>query len=252
MSDNAEHNCLDNNKLVADIEEFGWEVILIEATEYLPSFAYTIGLWKNYNHPEIISFGLTTKTLHLILNTAGDMVKSGQVIKTTKVYDDFFENSKTAFIGIDKRNLGDYFGTAINFYNSKEFPALQLIWTDRNDNFPWDPDYQEEFQYRQPLLDRNADFKFRESKNLAVFTTRQFIEMNKPILDVIHENDGDWQFLTGDQFIEDIKIVGLNEMVSRDQTLNEVFNLEFGERASREFIGSEWTRVDRTEEETDN
>jgi hypothetical protein len=175
------------------------------------------------------------------------MVKSGKVIETTKTYNDFFENSKTAFIRVDNRSLGDYFGAAINFYNSKGFPALQLIWTDRNDRFPWDGGYEEEFQYRQPLLDRNADFKFRESENLAVFTTRQWIEMNKPILNVVHENDGDWQFLTGDQMPEDIKIVALKEMVIRDQTLNEVFNLEYGERASREFIGGEWTQTNAEE-----
>jgi hypothetical protein len=63
MSDDSEHNCIDNIKLFADIEKFGWEVLIIEATEYLPSFAYTVGLWENYKHPEIISFGLTTKTL---------------------------------------------------------------------------------------------------------------------------------------------------------------------------------------------
>jgi hypothetical protein len=37
--------------------------------------------------------------------------------------------------------------------------------------------FDEEFIYRQPLLDRNADFKFREADNLAVFTTRQWIEV---------------------------------------------------------------------------
>lgn len=65
------HNCLDETKFSADIEKFGWTVLLVEATGYLPAFAYTVGLWKNYNHPEIISFGLNINTLHLILNDAG-------------------------------------------------------------------------------------------------------------------------------------------------------------------------------------
>ena len=30
-----------------------------------------------------------------------------------------------------------------------------------------DPKKETEFEYRQPLLDRNADFKFRETKNSA-------------------------------------------------------------------------------------
>src|SRR4030095_13733646 len=96
---------------------------------------------------------------------------------------------------------------------------------------------------KQPLLDRNVDFKFREARNLATFTTRQWIEEQKPILHVVHDDDGDWQFLTGDQMPEDIKIVGLEQLVLRDKTLNEIFDLEYGEEARRKFIGGQWTRT---------
>jgi hypothetical protein len=243
MKDN-QHNCIDDNKISSDIEKFGWTVLLIEATDYFPSFAYTIGLWKNYKHPEIISFGLSTKTLHLIVNTAGEIIKSGQIIEVGKSYDNFFENSNTEFIKVDSRNISDYFGYAIDYYNTNEFPAIQLIWTDRNNNFPWDKDYEEEFEFRQPLLDRNAEFKFREAKNLGVFTTRQWLDLKKPILRVIHDTEGDWQFLTGDQMPEDIKLVALEEMTLVDKTLNEVFNLDYGEEAERETIGGQWTRTE--------
>jgi hypothetical protein len=232
-------------KLSSEIDEFGWKVILLEATDYLPSFAYTIGLWHNYNHPELISFGLTTKTLADILNIGGDLVKSGQVISIGKTYDDFFENSKTEFIKVDSGNIPDYFGYAINsFYGANSFSALQLVWTDRKDNFPWNIKYEEEFKFKQPLLDRNAEFKFREEKNLAIFTTRQWLDLNKPILRVVHDEDGDWQFLTGDQMPEDAKVVCLEEMVLRDKTLNEVFDLDYGEQAERESIGGQWFRMD--------
>ena len=180
--------------------------------------------------------------MHLILNDAGKIIKSGQIIEINKSYDDFFENSKTEFLTVDNNNIIDYFGNAINYYNSQDFPALQLIWTDRNNNFPWDKDYEEEFKFRQPLLDRNANFKFREEKNLGIFTTRQWLELDKPILRVVHDNDGDWQFLTGDQMPDDIKLVALEQMTLKDKTLNEVFNLDFGEFAEREFIGGHWTR----------
>jgi hypothetical protein len=117
------------------------------------------------------------------------------------------------------------------------------VWTDRFDHFPWDADFEEEFIFKQPLLDRNVDFKFREEKNLAIFTTRQWLELSKPILRVIHEIDGDWQFLTGDQMAEDIKIVALEQLILCDKTLNEVFNLGYGEAAERDAIGGQWTRT---------
>ena len=51
------------------IEEFGWFVGMFESTNNEPSFAYTIGLWKTFSHPEIISFGLPIETLQTILNS---------------------------------------------------------------------------------------------------------------------------------------------------------------------------------------
>jgi len=242
MTTDTEHNCSDDSKTTSDIEKYGLSVIIIEATDYLPSFAYSIGLWKKFRHPEIICLGLTTKTLHGLINNAADLVKNGQSIETNKIYKEIFENSNAEFIKVDSRNLSDYFGTAINYYNTKDFPALQLVWTDRNNKFPWETGFEEEFVYRQPLLDRNAEFKFREVKNLATFTTIQWIEQHKPILSVVHDNDGDWQFLTGDQLPEDIKIVALQELILRDETLNEIYNLDYGEGAEREFIGGQWTR----------
>ena len=92
------------------------------------------------------------------------------------------------------------------------------------------------------MLDRNADFKFKEVKNVAVFTTRQWLEEKKPILRVVHDEDGDWQFLTCDQMPEDIKIVALEQMTLRDPTLNDIFNLDYGEEAKRDFVGGKWIR----------
>lgn len=59
---------------------------------------------------------------------------------------------------------------------------------------------------------------------------------------MVHDEDGDWQFLTGDQMPDDIKLVALEQMTLRDNTLNEIFDLDFGEEAEREFVGAEWTR----------
>lgn len=185
MNSQQEYTSIDN-KILKDIQTYGWAVMLIEATNYLPSFAYTVGL--------------------------------------------------------DPRNIKDYFGYAIWYNETTDFPALQLVWTDRYDRYPWDAEFEEEYRYRQPLIDRNAEFKFREEKNLAIFTTRQWIEEKKPILRVIHEEDGDWQFLTGDQMPEDIKIVALEQMTLRDTTLNDLFNLDYGESADRNFVGDKWMR----------
>ncbi|MGL1886199.1 MAG: DUF4262 domain-containing protein [Reichenbachiella sp.] len=236
------HSCRNDAKTISDIEKYGLTVIILEATEYLPSFAYSIGLWQNYQHPEIIMFGLNTNSLHQIINDVADLVKEGQQIETGKNYPEILVSGRTEFLNVDNRNLSNYFGTAIDFYNSKNFNALQVIWPDRNNKLPWENEFEDEFRYKQPLLDRNATFKFREEKNMAAFTTRQWLDLNRPILRVIHDLEGDWQFLTGDQLPEDIKIVALEQLVLRDESLNEVFDLDYGEEAERETENAKWIR----------
>jgi len=243
MSDTHPHDFDEaDDNIIEHVNTVGWSVAMIEATDYLPSFAYTIGLWKSYGHPELISFGLTVKTLHEILNLAGENIKNGAQYKVGTVYSEFFTNGNAQLLAVDERNIRDYFGYAVWFNKGQEFPAMQLVWTDRDGKYPWEEGYGEEFKYRQPLLDRNADFKFKEEKNVAVFTTRQWIEEHKPILQVVHDEDGDWQFLTGDQYLEDMIVVTLAHLVIKDPSLNDVFNLEYGEQAVRDSAGGNWKR----------
>ncbi|MCD2425514.1 DUF4262 domain-containing protein [Niabella pedocola] len=244
MDKRETHKCVDKDELLiqtaANIEKFGLQVIMVGGTDYSPSFAYSIGLYKTYRHPEIICFGLSDNLGHVIINDVAELIKSGEWIESLKDYDNIFRDSRAAFLRVDERNVDHYFRTAINFYGGAEFPALQLVWTDRNDRFPWEENFEETFLYDQPLLDRNADFKFREEKNLAVFTTRQWLELKEAVLRVVHDTDGDWQFLTGDQTPEDIRLVALEEIVTSDKTLNEIFDLDYGHSAERAFPGDEW------------
>ncbi len=253
MDKDKEHKCIDPEELLAktksNIEKFGLQVITVSSTDYSPSFAYSIGLYRTYQHPEIICFGLSNDLVHVIINDVADLIRKGEKFEPSINYDNIFKESRAEFLEVDERNIDDYFAAAINFYDSIKFPALQLVWTDRNNKFPWEESFEDKFLHDQPLLDRNADFKFREAKNLSIFTTRQWLELDKPILRVVHDHDGDWQFLTGDQMPEDITLVALEQMVVRDKTLNEVFDLDYGYSAERGFLGDEWIK---TKQEADN
>lgn len=242
------HQCSNNDRTKLDIQQHGLSVVIIEATDYLPSFAYSIGLWQQCRHPEIICFGLANDALHDLVNSVGQLVREGADFKAGELSDEVLEVGSVMFVEVDERNVGDYFGYAMEFYNYEKFPALQMVWPDRVGKFPWEDGFEERLTDVQPLLDRNADFKFREAANLGVFTTRQWLEDSRPILRVIHENDGDWQFLTGDQYPDDIRLVALSKIVKKDPSLNEVFNLGYGEVAERKSIGERWVREKVSEE----
>lgn len=242
MKDHEKHNKEAEESITRIVNEFGWYVAKFEATEYLPSFAYTIGLWKNYNHPELIIFGLTPDTLHNILNIGGDIAKAGDKLIANQESDELFDNSKAYILEVNQKNLKDYFGYGI-WFNEGEFPVHQIVWTDKNHKFPWAQDFQNEFTHRQPLLDRNFEFKFREDKNLGVLTNRHFLEEGKPILYVEHDDEGDWTFLTGDDFLSsDARLIWLEDIIEMDKSLNELFNLDYGESAQRKSLKDKWIR----------
>ena len=238
-----------------DVEKHGWTVCLFEADTATPAFAYTIGLWKNFNHPELIAFGLPLDTMHAILNDAGDIIKSGNPLETAVDNFEILELHPVQFRPVDADNIPDYFGYAQWFYEYEVFPALQLFWTDRGGKFPWEPEFDERYKLDQPFLDQKLDFKFFEPRNVATFVARQIFKEGKPILRVSHEDDdGSWQFLFEDDVTSaDVMVVCLEEVVKRDPSVNELFNLPTGQMATREFVGAKWVReVIGAEEQTDD
>ena len=97
MTNHKKHDKEAEESIKRIVDEYGWYVAQFEATSYLPSFAYTIGLWKNYRQPELISFGLNLDTMHSILNIGGDLAKEGKILSSNNTSNLFFENSD-AFI----------------------------------------------------------------------------------------------------------------------------------------------------------
>lgn len=230
---------MDQSKMIKEIEQFGWTVIALDATDYLPSFAYTLGLWKNYQHPEIIAFGLPVSMLHTILNEAGGIIKSGQSLKLQQPYTDFFENGTACFLPVDEQNFSDYFNYAIDLNGVSTFPAYELVWTDRNLKFPWEEGFEAEFKFKQPLLDRNANFKFFEEKNLEVLCSKGFNEGHQ-IVSVIHTSEGEWEFQTSGHTPEDSQFLALEDLIIKDPSLNDLFDLDYGQKADRKSPSEKW------------
>ncbi len=241
----------DNIEVVKDnIEKYGCHLTLIDEDNYLPAFVYSIGLFKKFGHPEIICFGLKTDVTASIINHACDLIKNGETFITGKLYRGFLEGYNIQFLQVDKEYYQNYVGYAGWFYDQTfDFPLLQLVWPDKQHNFPWDKEFNAGWKFKQPLLDRNTDFKFYENRNLAVFTTKQAFN-GDAILYVYHNEDGEWQFHTSlEPNISDSMIVALEQITKLDSTINETYHLQFGWRAWRDSRNGDWNYAEDAPEE---
>jgi hypothetical protein len=139
-------------KVLADVEKFGWHVILVPDDASGPGFAFTIGLFRTYRHPEVIVFGLPQALAHQLLNVIGNDVKSGTRVGAGDRSDKYLENASCAFLDFPLRGYEQFLGYARWFYEGDEFPALQCVWPDVAGHFPWEDAAADATRTRQPIL----------------------------------------------------------------------------------------------------
>ena len=49
-----------DKRVLADIREYGWHVVKVFSRHGGPDFAYSIGIFETFVHPEILIVGLDT------------------------------------------------------------------------------------------------------------------------------------------------------------------------------------------------
>ncbi|MDO7883859.1 DUF4262 domain-containing protein [Hymenobacter cheonanensis] len=238
--EHAAHDAAAEQKIISDVKQYGFHVAHIKGDGYSPGFSYTIGLFKTYGYPELICFGLQQDLLHSVLWSGKELLDKQSVLDQSRGYPDFIGDYEVRFLTVDQAWYRYYFGYGMWFNQGTSFPALQIVWPDKQAYFPWEAGFNPNWKFGQPLLDRSLDFKFREERDVAVFTTRQVLE-GLPILRVVHAANGDWEFLCDTTYaVADLQVVGLAEIVQRDPSVNELFQLNYGWHAERESVGGGW------------
>jgi hypothetical protein len=121
------------------IEEHGWFVAKIEAGDGAnePPFAYTVGLYETYGHPELICVGLRTELMHAMLNNCGALIKKGHKPPIGAPFEGVIDDYQVQLRQVRARKSYDeHLGYAIWFNGGRKFPVLQLVWPDQKGRFP--------------------------------------------------------------------------------------------------------------------
>ncbi len=145
----------DDGRLLAAVDDTGWYNVHIDEEGGLPGFAFTVGHFHKRAHPEIMVIGLSAAVADKLLNIAAiKIVGAGATIEPYKKYTDLTEGLSVTFIPVALEYYGDYLGYANWYYGAmpRPYPALQMVWPDREGKYPWDKGYDTRYARLQPIL----------------------------------------------------------------------------------------------------
>jgi Domain of unknown function (DUF4262) len=252
---------LDDNdrKLLKDVAEYGWHVVVIPEESGTPGWAFSVGLYQSYQHPEVVVFGLPGELLPAVVNIIGAEVKAGNTFLAGQDYPDILEAVLCTLRNVQQEWYRPFLGYATWYYRGTAFPVLQCIWPDKGQRYPWDAEFKKEWQMQQPLLFEKdsvaaravellrskGDWAFVDPPDVATYTTRQVVNDREPILFLTHDfDDGAWQLLHGgDAQASDAMIVCLSHLIKLDPKLAELADLPLGWQAVRKSVGEPWHRA---------
>lgn len=142
-----------DKKVLGDIAEYGWHVVIVMAEGDDPGFAYSIGMKETLGHPEIIMFGLPGRLMGAVINDIGNSIRAGSPPIVGERVGELLEGADCILHPVDKSHYREYFGWALWYYQGDSFDALQCFWPGKLDGqFPWEPNSDEDVRSLQPDL----------------------------------------------------------------------------------------------------
>lgn len=145
-----------NDPVARKIGEHGWAVVNVEGDESEPGYAYSVGLYESFAHPEVIVFGLAPAVLRQIINVIGAEIRQGLRFSDTDTTNRVLTGYECAFRSVAPAAEDAYMGAVIDYYDG-EVPALHCIWPDSAGRFPWDQGASADYRRLQPMLSEGPE-----------------------------------------------------------------------------------------------
>lgn len=248
-------------KVVHDVREHYVHIILVPAGEEPdePSFAYTVGLWHQARHPELLMSGQKPELMHRSLNAAVDWVRHGHRLVPGMAVEGVIGGFPVAVEEMTRQAV-DETATYSGWFHRRPIDALQLVWTDLNGIWPWQPGAHELTRERQPeswripsnrigalapapswVMPVPADKMVFACAHLEEGATVALVTRERQ-----EERDEDWQVLCDvdhqDLPVDDLRVVHLAHLVRTSPSLRELSDLGLDECAERQHPWDAWRR----------
>ena len=132
-----------DRKLLSDIARVGWHLVAVQEDDDGPPYVFSVGLYHSFDQPEIMIIGLDQETAGRLVNNVGKLMQAGSDFHAKHVNNEIADGFPMGFRAVEKEYYGEYLGYALWFYESFEFPVLQMLWPDKQSRFPWNDNCEE-------------------------------------------------------------------------------------------------------------
>jgi hypothetical protein len=143
-----------DRKILEDIEKFGCSVMHIAAEEDLPPFAFSVGITRSVDAPEVIVVGLKQPMAHFVVNEYNRRVRSGEAVAPGQKYTGFIEGFEVLATDVHVSNYDEYLGYNLWLYQGPNFKVIQLVYPSTSGVWPWEKPEGDWFRSWQPLLNQ--------------------------------------------------------------------------------------------------
>jgi len=146
---------------LADVREHKAHVIFVSEQEagpglpFRPGFAFTIGLYLHFGHPELLIMGLPPEVCDDVLNEVIGLVEEGSAYGDGDESGDILRNLPVRFVGVPSEAYAEWLGYARWFYASIDqdsFPCVQILWPSKKGRFPGQKGCPPSLKRHQPVL----------------------------------------------------------------------------------------------------
>ena len=139
-------------KAIEDIRNHGLHIIHVHDDSQGRGFTYSIGLFENYGHPEVIIFGLRIELTGVMLNNMAYDIKEGKTFTAGNFHEGVLDDFLCYFGEVPRKHYRDYVGWARWFYEGDNFPLLQCVYPTVAGKFPWEKDFPEDARWFCQML----------------------------------------------------------------------------------------------------
>jgi hypothetical protein len=138
--------------ILSQVNASGWAVPGVPGDETAPPWAYSIGLWATFGHPDLAAFGRPLGQLGVLVKSLCQRVADDELISLGDVLDDVCPGMLAIRPVHDTWRKTPLFFASDQFHGYIRPPIYQVAWSDADGNFPGDLRYEPALFDAQPML----------------------------------------------------------------------------------------------------